>query len=723
MNKSRLRKLLGLGIAAGCILLLLFTACSEKSGGTRALNIPPETHIAFGPTEDSLTYYKVLVYWYGTDVDGDVIGFQVQTVKDVDRDDTPLDIDWPLPIPDSTITTSRESLFVLQADSCCLPGGETPSAWSTWGLFVRAVDDQLTPSEEPEMVFFKAGNAIPTVSIDVPEILPIRYIDVPANPYVEWKGEDPDGDLSKLEYKYLVIEEALIDSTPPPNVVAILPPFDHICIPQCDTCWCGDVYTAPPMGYWSEWVPADCTFVKDIDLSFYAGTMEMIKVYVTVKDEGGAVLPVNLFSGNEIRLLVVETGSGVTTNIDAGALGRRRSINVSDYETNIAGVFLGTDVAFKFWADEERARGEIAESYRFYWDSPENPGSAWNYWTGTAPIRDPGTTPEWFIRYPLDGSRLTPSLGRHVFVVELKDLNQLISHCEFHLEILEGPGRLLDRKILLVDDDRAKWLEPSWGLYEEAQDAQWLDILEGYNWEEFDTGREYQCDLPIRLVDQSTTVIWVVDQDVEGDITHLLEVCTELGNYLHSYVKVGGNLIVIGRDPSYASGYWPDGTPPSWRRPTFTDWDFRPKWDSAREESLYNWNWDVFGIERIRSVSPAKPYNALWPCDGCSEAFADTIKMGPQADINGIRGSFQNAFYITELRDDFNVVPLYSTAIDTSGEWVDSGDDYIAVYVPSHGLRGHAAYIGAPEYWFDHAKIKDLIRELLKEFGEEPVGY
>ncbi|MGD8628848.1 MAG: hypothetical protein PVH52_07175, partial [bacterium] len=132
--------------------------------------------------------------------------------------------------------------------------------------------------------------------------------------------------------------------------------------------------------------------------------------------------------------------------------------------------------------------------------------------------------------------------------------------------------------------------------------------------------------------------------------------------------------------------------------------------------------WEIFGIEKMKLASPAVPYNALWPCNDCSEAFADTIEMGPQADRNGIGGSFQNAFYITDLRDDINVIPLFSTAIDTSGEWVDSGSNYIAVYVPGDDQRGHAAYIGAPEYWFNHAKIKDLIRKLLEEFGEEPVG-
>ncbi|MFC1800217.1 hypothetical protein ACFL2Z_04845 [Candidatus Eisenbacteria bacterium] len=714
MTELRFRKLLGLSIAAGCILLLLFTACSEKSGGTRVPNIPPETSIAFGPTPDSLTYYKVQAYWYGTDADGDVIGFQVKTVKNVDSLNSIQDIDWPPVIRDS-VTVSRESLFVLQADSCCMGEGETSSALSSWGLLVRAVDDQWAPSEEPAVVFFKAGNAIPKVKIVVPEKLPIEFMDVPSHPFVEWEGEDPDGDASQLEYKYLVIPAADVNPSFPR-----LPPFSHE--------GSGGGYASPEIGTWSEWVPADCTFVKDIDLSLYRGTQEKVWVYITVKDEGGAVLGEKLFvsynnASNGIKLLVVETGSGVTTIIDGGALGRRSSMKVAEYESNIAGVFLGTEVSFRFWAEEEAGRGEIAESYRFYWDSPEDPGSAWNYWSGTAPIRDPGTTPEWFVRYPVDGGRLMPSLGRHVFVVDLKDLNQVISHCEFHLEILEGPRRAPEKKILLVDDDNVKWLEPSWGAHDDAQNALWDDILEGYNWEEFDTGDKYQYELPIRMVDQATTVIWMVDQDTEGDITHLLEVCSQLGNYLQSYVNVGGNLILLGRDPSYASGYWPDGTPPFSRRPNFTDWDFRPRWDAATEESLFNWNWEIFGIEKMRQPSPAKPYNTLWPCDGCAEAFADTIEMGPQADRAGVEGSFQNAFYITDLREDINVVPLYSTAIDTSGEWVTSGNEYIAVYVPGNDLRGHAAYIGAPEYWFDHAKIKDLIRKLLEEFGEEPVGY
>jgi hypothetical protein len=713
MAKSKRQKLLAAMAAIVCLSMLLFSACSEKAGGNRGVNLVPKTFIAFGPVEDSLTYYKVQVFWYGADEDGDIDRFQVTTLKGIDRDDFPPGFDWGA-LEGWGETTSKESTFVLPADSCCLEVGRSRSALSLWGILVRAVDNEGAISDQPAMVFFKANNAVPKVSITVPERLPIDYIDVPPHPYIEWEGEDPDGDVSELRYKYLIIPERDLNPRYP-----FLPPLDR------DST--GGGHAAPPVGYWSEWVPADCTFVTDLDLSLYKGTLEKIMVFVTVKDEGQAVLPENLYgsyngSNNFVRLLIVPTGAGVTCIIDGAALGRRSSMRVSDYKGNIAGAFLGTPVNFRFWGEEEKARGEIANAYRYYWDSPEDPNSAWNYWTGTAPIREPGSTPEWFVRYPLDGSRIEPSLGRHVLVVELRDLNKVETHCEFHLEILEGPRRAAEKKILLVDDDRAFWLEPWWQGYEDEQDALWREILDGYNWEEFDTGKNYDDELPIRFVDIATTVIWVVDADFEQPGTHLLEVCSELGNYLYSYVKVGGNLIVLGADPVYACGYWPDGTPTPDRRGSYAAWDFRPQWRSAEQESVYNWMWDVFGIEKMALASPPFPFTAIWSCGICSPAFRDTIELGPQA--GRIYDAIGNAYYITNLREDFDVIPLYSTARKSvGGDWVDSGNSrLIAVYAPGRGTRGHAAYVGFPEYWFDHDKIKTFVRRLLDEFGEEPLG-
>jgi hypothetical protein len=52
----------------------------------------------------------------------------------------------------------------------------------------------------------------------------------------------------------------------------------------------------------------------------------------------------------------------------------------------------------------------------------------------------------------------------------------------------------------------------------------------------------------------------------------------------------------------------------------------------------------------------------------------------------------------------------------------NSGNSVIAVYVPAHKGRGHAAYIAAPLYWFEHDKMKEFIRMLLQEFEEIPKG-
>jgi hypothetical protein len=116
------------------------------------------------------------------------------------------------------------------------------------------------------------------------------------------------------------------------------------------------------------------------------------------------------------------------------------------------------------------------------------------------------------------------------------------------------------------------------------------------------------------------------------------------------------------------------------------------------------------------------PYTALWPCDDCSGLYPDIIELGPEAD--NIYGVIENTVYITELRDDTDVRPIFSTAIrDRDGEWEHSerGEtpNYIAVYVPGNERRGHAAYLGFPEFWFDHDRIKALIRNLLEEFGEQ----
>jgi hypothetical protein len=502
-------------------------------------------------------------------------------------------------------------------------------------------------------------------------------------------------------------------------------------------------HASPEIGKWSNWVPADCTSVRDLELSSWVGSGldHPIRVFVTARDEGGAFLPENLYGNrynngrNSITLVIISTGDGVKIKVSAGALGLRQSGQEAQYENNVAGLFQGTEISFRFWGIEERARGEIAEAYRYYYDNPDDPTSAWNYWTSTEPIRERGFSPEWLVRYPLDGSRFAPSLGRHVFVVEVTDVNQVQTHCEFNIEVLEGPRRLPDKKILLVDDDHAKYLEPAWAPFDARQTELWEDILDGYNWERFYTGKYggsgYGEEVPIRFIGDATTVIWLADDEtIETPVSQLLRVCTELGNYLHSYVKVGGNLIIIGHDPIRATAYWSDwaenlpGQPHPDRRQNFTRLNFYPRYLQAEDDTLYNFMWEAFGIEQMRTPAPEIPFNTIWPCELCGSDWEGPIAAIP--DVGPWKGEFGSAFYITDVReadDDrwpLDVEIMYSTAYDTSGVINPTEEYFLAVYAPGDERRGHAAYIGFPADWFDHDEMKTMIRKLLTKFGEAP---
>ncbi len=708
---------------------LLIGGCSEKGGGTRYANLPPDTFISFGPREESFTYYKVQAYWYGADEDGDIDHYEVTTVKNL-TDSTLALLDFDA--LDWGVTFSGESTFIMLADSCCLDSTDKPSpgaeyAGSPWGILVRSVDREGAVDPTPAALFFIATNVIPKGKIEIPR-KPIGYVPlVPPHPYIEWSGKDPDGEARELMYKYIVIPSDSLKAKYPR-----LPPLDYEG-PGPDSL----KHDAPPIGRWSEWVPSDCTYVKDLNLSRFIESRDTIHVYVTVKDEGGAYLPEKLFGAynnwaNWTVFGITRLGGGVTIVVDAGGLGRRKSNNVSEYKNNVAAVFKGAEVSFRFWGLEDRVRGKLASAYRYYYDNPDAPGSAWNYWTGiTDKDRQRGSVPEWLVRYPPDGSKLIPDFGPHAFVVELVDVNQETTHCEFNFEILRGPDPYGEHKILLVDDTWAEeWPEPRPPAYEDSSDNFWLDVLNGYNIEVFDTrrGQAYTKKVPVRMVGLATTVIWVVDEDLDQPDTQLLQACWDYGNYLYSYIKVGGNLIIVGKSPVRDCAYWPDKQRLDPQvRSRMTSYDFRPQVSGG--DTVYNFMWDVFGIKRMRQSSERK-INALISCGICNPEWADTIFSRPYHE-GGYEGEIGGAFYITDLRspDDEDyplyVEPMFATGYYNSaqGEWEDvSDDEVIAVYVPAHDGYGHAAYIGLPAYYFNHDDMKRVIRKLLTRFGESPIG-
>ena len=50
------------GMLTACCAAFLINGCSEKAGGTKWPNLPPDTHISYGPAEDSLTFYRIQIF-------------------------------------------------------------------------------------------------------------------------------------------------------------------------------------------------------------------------------------------------------------------------------------------------------------------------------------------------------------------------------------------------------------------------------------------------------------------------------------------------------------------------------------------------------------------------------------------------------------------------------------------------------------------------------------
>lgn len=719
MGTKTKKRLIFFGVLAVCCAVFIIHGCSEGPTGDRAPNIPPDTHISFGPAEDSLTFYRIQAFWYGSDDDGDVDYFEVATVKSIRKGDI-IDLealDWGE-------TVSKESTFVVEADSCCYgePDENDPHyATSFWGILVRSVDNDGERDESPAGLYFQAANLIPRADLLIPAYSP-AYQSVTPRPYIRWTGSDLDGDETRIQYKYLILpckdKHTLWGGGPPP----------------LDYEGSGGPHRSPDVGMWSEWVSADCTSVKDIDLSPYrSGTpgADTLTVYVTSKDEGGAFLPPELFytyndANNVQGIRVLRTGAGVKVVIQGEGMSIFENFRCTPRGEVVPAVFAGAGVSFRFWGREDPNQGRITEAYRYYFDEFNGPLSRWNFWTSVSPIRDPANIPQWRVRFPEEG-RINPAVGAHVFGVELRDFNRDTTCCAFHFDVLAGPaGR--ETNILLVDDNANRGFEGIFIPDFEQQEFQlWSDILQGYDWQEWDTGFNWTNQTPVRLVGSATTVIWNVDLGSENPLfPDLLDLCSDRGNFLQSYVNVGGNLIIIGQSPIYCTMYWPDKTPPVGGRANITDIDFTPR--VVGSDTTYNFMWDVFGVKRMQLSSfPIYYAQALLACEPYLD-WPDVPVAAKGVHHTRWPGYVAGPFLCTEFRPGDDVHPFYGVFRNLNPWDPDSlqvtVDDCVhmgGVYVDGNSRRGYAAYINLPAFYLDHDVLRTVIRRLLLMFGEEPL--
>jgi hypothetical protein len=164
--------------AAGLLAVLVLASCGGLTGkltGTTKGNLPPHTVLFVNGALDTVNHV-VHLYWFGTDPDGVVQGFEWQMKNPV----MPADTAWHF-------TTQSDSIFTVQA-----PAGYTNPVFS-----VRAIDNAGARDPNPPRQTFEFSNQAPTVKL-VQKPLPTDTTF--ASVSVTWTANDPDGDLAKLTY-------------------------------------------------------------------------------------------------------------------------------------------------------------------------------------------------------------------------------------------------------------------------------------------------------------------------------------------------------------------------------------------------------------------------------------------------------------------------------------------------------------------------------------------
>ncbi|MFN0150363.1 MAG: hypothetical protein ACKVU1_06585 [bacterium] len=193
--RARTNRALGIALFALCAAL---GACTDNPGQP-SNNRPPETGLVFVGDLDTTLYIQE-VKWWGTDSDGDVVGFEYRWTPR-----TPLagfDTSW-------IFTTDVRDTFALP----------TPSGYSEYTFAVRAIDDRGATDLTPASQTHPFANAAPTCSLtNVAAFADSLFPSLP----LEWVARDLDGEatisrflvwLDGNEANPLVIEDGTARST------------------------------------------------------------------------------------------------------------------------------------------------------------------------------------------------------------------------------------------------------------------------------------------------------------------------------------------------------------------------------------------------------------------------------------------------------------------------------------------------------------------------------
>jgi hypothetical protein len=172
--RSSVRRWAAACLVALCLVPALLAGCAKKKI-LAVGNLPPETTLFVQGAVDTVSHV-VHLYWFGSDADGDVAGFELRFQSPL----APADTQW-------VFTTRTDSVFRVLS-----PGGYVAPLFE-----VRAIDDMGQRDPTPAREDFKFSNQAPSVSF----VQRMRTTDTTyASVTLSWSGSDPDGDVGSMRF-------------------------------------------------------------------------------------------------------------------------------------------------------------------------------------------------------------------------------------------------------------------------------------------------------------------------------------------------------------------------------------------------------------------------------------------------------------------------------------------------------------------------------------------
>jgi len=574
----------GAALACAVALAAVLAGCSHEDGSLLP-NEPPAVQLSARPQPGDSVFYSVRMQWFGSDSDGQVVGFLWAVDPPAEGDTL-----W------KSITRSDTTLFFRSTDpdsaSIQVPFPATSVTSRDYHVFVIKARDNQGAVSRPEFVAFTSETVAPATTITSPP--PNRLITAITAPAViiRWNGQDADGVLTQrpIKYRYKLVSQTLIQQALGLGSAAPSPKDLQKFFSQ----------EAPTFASWDS-VPADSTFKQYEGLTpgqiwFFA---------VSAVDEAGAYEPRFNLDSNLLRFKPDTQLQAPALTIYNSYFTRSQQIGSFDLsESRVVRLEVpeGDPVPF-FWEARE-VPGTVISGYRWALDiedvfneTPRENDSQTDRWSSWSTSELSATVGPFYVEADTDFTTEPPTISikdTHRFYVEARDNVGTIS-----IMIVEARAVRPDflttppdqQRILVFDDVRANTDRTTNGLkpYGAFPTESILDsllyavggfpfkydpfplskpgVFAGFPYDTLDYRFTPVAGLPLSTMSKYNAVVWYI-QSLDAGLTgskfssspegalRFINKAGEL-NTLAVYVAQGGQAWLFGDGvaPAIANGY------------------------------------------------------------------------------------------------------------------------------------------------------------------------